>query len=85
VQAALMLGVFVTPVFYPASEYPRAFVLLLYPNPMAQLVGIWQGLLLNQHVPHHNSILWALVSAVLALLVGASVFAHHRKKFADLV
>jgi ABC-type polysaccharide/polyol phosphate export permease len=85
VQAALMLGVFVTPVFYPASEYPRAFVLLLYPNPMAQLVGIWQGLLLNQHVPHLNSILWALVSAVLALLVGASVFAHHRKKFADLV
>ena len=85
VQAALMLGVFVTPVFYPASEYPRAFVLLLYPNPMAQLVGIWQGLLLNQHVPHLNSILWAVVSAGLALLVGASVFAHHRKKFADLV
>lgn len=85
VQAALMLGVFVTPVFYPASEYPRSLVLLLYPNPMAQLVGIWQGLLLNQHVPHLNSILWACVSALLALLVGASVFAHHRRQFADLV
>ncbi len=85
VQAALMLGVFVTPVFYPASEYPRAALLLLYPNPMAQIIGIWQGLLLNQHVPHLNSILWAVVSASAALVVGASVFAHHRKRLSDLV
>ncbi|MEN9785302.1 MAG: hypothetical protein RLZZ299_566 [Pseudomonadota bacterium] len=84
VNAALMLGVFVTPVFYPASEYPRAFRLLLYPNPMAQLVGIHQGLVLNQHLPHPNSMLWACVLALLSLLVGASVFAHNRRAFADL-
>ena len=85
VNAGLMLGMFVTPVFYPASEYPRQFVLLLYPNPMAQFVGIYQGLLLNQHVPFLNSMLWAAVTASLALVVGASVFAHARRKFADLV
>ncbi len=85
VNAALMLGVFITPVFYPASEYPRQFVLLLYPNPMAQLVGIFQGLLLEQHVPFFNSMLWAVVTATLALVVGASVFAHNRRRFADLV
>lgn len=85
VNAGLMLGMFITPVFYPASEYPRQFVLLLYPNPMAQIVGIYQGLLLNQHIPFLNSMLWAIVVAGIALVAGAGVFAHHRRRFADLV
>jgi lipopolysaccharide transport system permease protein len=85
VNAALMLGVFVTPVFYPSSAYPRQFVLLLYPNPMAQVVGIFHGLLLEQRLPFFNALLWAVVTAGLALVVGASVFAHNRRRFADLV
>jgi lipopolysaccharide transport system permease protein len=85
VEAALRIGMFVTPVVYPASAYPREFVLLLYPNPMAQFVGISQGLLLNQEVPAVNSMLWAAVTAFGALAVGAWVFAHNRRHFADLV
>ncbi len=85
VNAALMIGMFVTPLFYPASAYPREFVILLYPNPMAQIVGIYQGLLLNHHIPYLNSMTWAVLSAVAALLVGTSVFAHNRRQFADLV
>jgi ABC-type polysaccharide/polyol phosphate export permease len=85
VNAALMFGMFMTPVFYPASAYPRQWVLLLYPNPMAQIVGIGQGLLLNQHIPAINSMVWAVISAVVAIGLGTSVFAHHKRAFADQV
>lgn len=85
VSAGLLIGMFVTPVFYPASAYPRQFLLLLYPNPMAQLVGIYQSLLLNQQLPYVNSVLYAVIASVGMLLVGASVFAHNRRKFPDLV
>lgn len=85
VEAALRIGMFVTPVFYPASAYPREFVLLLYPNPMAQFVGISQGLLLNQHIPFVNSMLWAALTSIAALVAGVWVFAHNRRQFADLV
>lgn len=85
VAAALMIGLFVTPVFYPASAYPREFLLVLYPNPLAQYVGIYQGLLLNQHIPHFNSLLYATIAAIGALVAGASVFAHNRRAFPDLV
>lgn len=85
VEAALRIGMFVTPVFYPASAYPREFILLLYPNPLAQFVGIFQGLLLNQHVPFVNSMIWAALTSVGALALGAWVFAHNRRQFADLV
>lgn len=84
VSSGLFAGLFLTPVFYPASAYPRPFLLLLYPNPMAQLVGIYQGLILNQHLPVLNQMLFPGVVAGLTLVVGASIFSHHQRRFADL-
>lgn len=85
VSAALLLGLFMTPVFYPAAAYPRQFVLLLYPNPMAQLIGVYQSLILNHQLPALNQMLFATVVAVVALAAGTSVFAHNRRRFSDLV
>lgn len=86
VHAALMIGMFVTPVVYPASAYPREFFLLLYPNPIAQYIGIYQSLLLGHHLPPaFTSVLYSFLAAGLALAAGASVFAHNRRRFADLV
>lgn len=86
VNAALMIGMFMTPVVYPASVWPREFSLLLYPNPMAQYIGIYQSLLLGHHVPLAlTSMIYAFLAAGISLLVGASVFAHHRRRFVDLV
>lgn len=85
VSAGLLIGMFVTPVFYPASAYPRQFLLLLYPNPVAQTVGIYQSLLLDQRLPFVNLMLYAVVASAGALVVGASVFAHNRRRFPDLV
>ena len=66
VEAGLRIGMFVTPVFYPASAYPREFVLLLYPNPMAQFVGIFQALLLA-----HGGITTLGANAVSMAIVGS--------------
>ena len=85
VSAGLMIGMFVTPVFYPASRYPRQFLLLLYPNPMAQFIGIYQASLLNQTVPIVTSMIYVCAVSWVALMVGASVFAHNRREFPDLV
>jgi ABC-type polysaccharide/polyol phosphate export permease len=85
VSAGLLIGMFVTPVFYPASAYPRQFLLLLYPNPVAQTVGIYQSLLLDHRLPYVNMMMWAVFASVLALGIGASVFSHNRRRFVDLV
>lgn len=85
INAALLLWMFLTPIFYPAAAYPRRFILLLQLNPMAHLVGVYQELLLNHRLPHPHSMLVAAVMAGFALLVGWSVFSFHRERFADLV
>ena len=84
-KAVLLLWMFVTPIFYPASDYPDRFNLLLNLNPLAHLVGVYRELVLNQTLPHAHSVLVILVMALFSLLVGYSVFHHHRDEFADLV
>lgn len=85
VKAILLIWMFVTPIFYPAAVYPKRFILLLQLNPLAHVVGVYQELILNHRMPHPHSILVSVVSATFALLVGYSVFHHHRDQFSDLV
>ena len=85
VKAGLLLWMFVTPIFYPAAAYPADLKLLLLLNPLAHLVGVYHELILNHRLPHAHSVMVVAVMAVFALLVGYSVFHHHRDKFSDLV
>ena len=84
-KAWLLLWMFITPIFYPAADYPDQFKLLLNLNPLAHLVGVYRELVLNHTIPHPHSVLVVLVMALFSLLVGYSVFHHHRDRFADLV
>lgn len=84
-NSILLLGMFLTPIFYPANVYPERFKVLLQFNPLAHLVGVYQELILNHRFPHHHSLIISGIVSLVCLLVGYSVFHHHRDKFADLV
>lgn len=85
VKAVLLLWMFVTPIFYPASSYPEKYKLFLLLNPLAHLVGVFHELVLNQRLPHPHSVIVIVVMSALSITVGYSVFRHHRDRFADLV
>ncbi len=85
VNAFLLIWMFVTPIFYPPDVFPPRFQFLLQLNPLAHIVGVYQELILNHRMPHPNSMLVAVICAILAFVVGYSVFSHHRSRFADLV
>ncbi len=85
VKAGLLLWMFVTPIFYPAAAYPDQLKLMLQLNPLAHLVGVYHELILNHRLPHAHSVMVVAVMAFFALLVGYSVFHHHRDRFSDLV
>ena len=85
VDAVLLMGMFITPIFYPASNYPKRFNLLLQVNPLAHLVGVYRELILNHDLPHPHDFLIIAMVAVFSLLIGYSVFHHHRDRFSDLI
>ncbi len=85
INALLLLWMFLTPVVYPAAAYPRKYILLLQLNPLAHLVGAYREILLNGTMPHLHSLIIIMVTSVLSLLIGYSVFHHHQRKMVDIV
>lgn len=85
VKAAMLLLMFVTPVFYGPEAYPPRLDLIKQLNPMSHLVGIYRQLLLNQELPGSRTFIIIGVVALFALLSGYSVFHHHQDRFADHV
>ncbi|MCB9742792.1 MAG: ABC transporter permease [Alphaproteobacteria bacterium] len=84
VNAILLGWMFITPIFYPPAAYPREFQLLLQLNPLAHIVGVYQELILNQRLPHPRQMMLTVMFAGFAFVIGYSIFAHHRRRFADL-
>jgi ABC-type polysaccharide/polyol phosphate export permease len=85
VNAMMLAWMFMTPIFYPPHAYPQQFQILLQLNPMAHIVGIYQEVILNGRLPDIRQMLFATTFAGVSLVIGFSVFVHHRRKFADLV
>lgn len=85
INALLLLWMFMTPVVYPAAAYPRKYILLLQLNPLAHLVGVYREILLNGTMPHLHSLIIIMVTSVLSLLIGYSVFHHHQRRMVDIV
>ena len=84
VNAGLLAWMFVTPIFYPHDAYPPQFNLLLQANPLAHFVGVYHELVLNQRMPNIHQLLALPIFSIGTFVMGFSVFAHHRKRFADL-
>lgn len=82
---ALMIWLFITPIFYPASLFPERFAPLLLFNPLSHLVGIYRELLLNHRPPHPGSLIVFGTFAVVAFWLGRVTFRRHAREFPDLV
>ena len=71
--------------FSSCLSLPELLQLLLQLNPLAHVVGIYQELILNQRLPNPRQMILVTVFSIGFFVAGYSVFAHHRKNFADLV
>lgn len=84
-KPALMIWMFITPIFYPARYFPQEFAPVLTLNPMSHLVGIYRELLLNHRLPHWGSVLIFAVSSLGMLGLGWLTFRRHAHRFPDMV
>jgi lipopolysaccharide transport system permease protein len=68
VDIALLLGFYVTPVFYRASSVPDSYRWVIQLNPVARLVAAYRDILVEGQLPHTAPFL-ALVGACAAILL----------------
>lgn len=71
-----------TPIVYPASILPDNIRALLVFNPMAAIIGAYQDILVSARLPQWESLLPALVLALLMCMLGMRLF---RKRSGEMV
>jgi lipopolysaccharide transport system permease protein len=67
VDIALLLGFYITPVFYRASSVPDSYQWVLEVNPVARLIAAYRDVLVEGTLPHAGPFL-ALVAVSAAVL-----------------
>jgi ABC-type polysaccharide/polyol phosphate export permease len=81
----LPMWFYLTPIIYPYHLVPAFLRPALALNPLTALVQDYRALLLHGVVPLGVHEIWLVVASLAAFTAGASVFAHARGEFADLV
>ena len=79
----LLLGFYLTPLFYPAERAPERLALLYKLNPMAVLIESYRDVLLENRMPPAVPLLLISGVGMLLLIVGYRVFRRASDRFVD--
>jgi lipopolysaccharide transport system permease protein len=85
VPVMLQLGLFVTPIMYPASMVPESLRAVLILNPMAGLVQAFRASVLPQAAVEPSSVGVAMAVTLLLCATGAVYFRRTERLLADVV
>jgi lipopolysaccharide transport system permease protein len=85
VGIVLLLGFFLTPVFYSLDQVPDRYSTLYQLNPMAQIIEAERDILIRNAFPPLVPLALTAVGALAVLVAGAAVFARLRHSVADHV
>lgn len=85
VQVVLMVGMFLTPIFYQERDVPSRLRIVLLFNPMTHLVRLYRDALLGQGVQHPASLAVFAVCAVATMALGFVAFERVRVFLSDIL
>ena len=77
-------GIWLSPVFYPATIIPEHFSFLIYLNPIAAIVDLTRCCILGTAAPSFHFV-WVLLTSVGLLLMGLKYFLKIENEIADHV
>lgn len=76
-----MLWMYMTPIFYPESIIPQAFLTLYHMNPLYQFTFFLREITLNGVAPGPYTFLYCTIAAVVPFLIGFAVFKKTQNRF----
>lgn len=82
---ALMMLMYVSPVFYPAAFVPAALAPFYQLNPVALILSLFHRILYEGLWPSPQHLIGAIVVSLSLYLVGHAVFRRHQSLFAEIV
>jgi lipopolysaccharide transport system permease protein len=79
----LLLGFYLTPVFYDSANVPARYQVLYQINPMAHIIDAYRATLLRGQAPEWLAFGLIALAAGALLLVGYQIFTHTSYRFAE--
>lgn len=79
----MMILMMLTPIFYPSSQVPQAYHLIVDLNPLAQMVDIYHSLFFYGQWPKLKSIAMLSVLSLILIATGSRFFDHRKETFAE--
>ncbi len=79
----LMLGFYLTPVFYELKQAPDQYSLFYHLNPMAQLIGAYRDILLHGRAPNFVALAGVAAASGVLLALSYKLFARASSTFVD--
>ena len=79
VGVAVLVGFWITPIWYTRSQVPSKYNLIYQLNPMTHLIEAQRSLLLEGHLPTTANLTYVAVFAVVIAVFGYFMFARYRE------
>jgi lipopolysaccharide transport system permease protein len=83
VDTALVLGFYLTPVFYSPASVPDPYRLLIDLNPMTHIVQAYRQVLVNGHLPTELSFMLTALASAVFFVIGLAVYHRLSPHFVD--
>jgi lipopolysaccharide transport system permease protein len=83
VDTALVLGFYLTPVFYTAQSVPARYRPLIDLNPMTHIVQAYRQVLVNGHLPTEPSFQLTALASMAVFVIGLAVYHRLSPAFVD--
>ena len=85
ISVALMLGFYMTPVFYQAVQIDERYAAFTQFNPVAQLLAAYRDILIAHDWPDWTALTLVALASALALAGGYAIFQRMSLRFAEEV
>jgi lipopolysaccharide transport system permease protein len=82
-QIAIMLGFYLTPVFYELHRAPVKYAALYHLNPMVHIIGGYRAVLLHGTLPPAGPLAGVTAASAVLLFLGYRLFSHASSRFVD--
>lgn len=83
VDISLLLGFYVTPVFYDSDAIPEAYRFIVDLNPVAHLINMYRSILVDGRLPDLATVFWLALVGLGLVVVGYAVYQKFSPTFVD--
>ena len=85
IQFLINMLFYATPILYPATLFPEKYRILLYLNPLTEIINAYRDMFMYHQLPALNGMIYLTIISLVIFVIGLAIFRKLEKEFAEEV